>query len=91
MGIQAGGWVYLAGKSEQGRGKNSFHPSGKGDFFWNNLFYTGCMRSSNTGIPILYIDYQFSFYSSNHIQSSTAYFFSFACTMLIIILPNSFN
>ena len=49
---------------------------GGGNFFWNNPFYTGCMRSSNTRIPIVYIDYQFSFHTSNYMQSSTAYFTS---------------
>ena len=53
---------------------------GDRDISWNNPFYTGCMGSCNTGIPIIYIDFHFSFYLSSHMQSSTA-FFVFFCLL----------
>ena len=34
------------------------------------------MRYSNTGIAIIEIDFQFSFYLVSHMQSSTVIFFS---------------
>ena len=50
-----------------------------GFFFWNSPFYTDCMRSSNKGIPILCIDYQFSFTAVT--TCSPAYLFHMIATI----------
>ena len=62
--IQAGGGVQLTRKSgrEMGKKKNLAICRRGVDFFWNYQLYAGCMKSGDTGMPILYIEFRIQFF-----------------------------
>ena len=74
MAMRAGGGIYTLCRWIQTGGAGNFSA-------------TGCMKSSNTGIPIIYIDFQFSFHSRSRIQSLTTFFFF--CLLLFYVSVQS--